>query len=659
MAEAEKNCHWHFAAQLGGREDGPNEPMTENFKKYPYASLVRESIQNSLDVQANPNEPVRVEYSLNRIRGKDFPNFFDLGRHIRGCLMHFPSNSDAINAYQPMKEYIDGIQSHEKLWYIDVADYNTKGMEYIENDTSNPFYAFVRAAGVSAKQDSASGGSYGYGKAAYFYLSKLRTVFVSTKTLEGDVFFEGVSSLCTHELPGEKGLYVSVGYYDNQNGNPITSTEKIPTRFQREEPGTTISIIGFDASDKEYIYKEMTIATLRNFWMAIESGNLEVKIGDTLINKDSIPQLMEVFFTDNVDNYKTDNQYNPRPYWEAVHYYVEGDNKHKKIEADLEILGHVKFYALKNKDATDKVIYMRKPLMRVFRKKTQSSFGFYGVFVCSDQHGNEYLRKMENPAHNEWVPQNWKENGRTVTKAKDCKTEIERFIIEALKEIFSNRSSNTQQIKGLEEFLYIPTAVEEDEEFESQAMIGDLVKSDTEAGNMLSTNLVDPVSTPQSKQSEPLGKVIVDDPEHSKKKKDPKGKSLGGHGKNPKNNKGGGGPASKQVEGHYGGDDNGKEGTFLQEIPVRYRVFAQPNGNEIEHILVIHSDFDVEKARIDLLVGGEQSDETVTIKECSVPALIEKNSISGLSLKDGVNYITIKFADRMRHSVKLDAYEYK
>ena len=37
MSNLELNCKWHFAKQLGGREDGPNDPMQDNFKKNPYA----------------------------------------------------------------------------------------------------------------------------------------------------------------------------------------------------------------------------------------------------------------------------------------------------------------------------------------------------------------------------------------------------------------------------------------------------------------------------------------------------------------------------------------------------------------------------------------------------------------------------------------------
>ena len=86
MSNLELNCKWHFAKQLGGREDGPNDPMQDNFKKTPYASLIRESIQNSLDVVLDPTQPVHMEFSIGRMRAREYPNFFELKKHIEGCI---------------------------------------------------------------------------------------------------------------------------------------------------------------------------------------------------------------------------------------------------------------------------------------------------------------------------------------------------------------------------------------------------------------------------------------------------------------------------------------------------------------------------------------------------------------------------------------------
>lgn len=39
---SELGCCWHFAPQEGGREEGPNNAMMQNFRARPYSSLLRE-----------------------------------------------------------------------------------------------------------------------------------------------------------------------------------------------------------------------------------------------------------------------------------------------------------------------------------------------------------------------------------------------------------------------------------------------------------------------------------------------------------------------------------------------------------------------------------------------------------------------------------------
>lgn len=657
MNNLELNCKWHFAKQLGGREDGPNDPMQDNFKKTPYASLIRESIQNSLDVPLDSTQPVRMEFSISRIRAREYSNFFELKKHIQGCIKHFPNNDDAKATYQPMLKFLNSLREIDNLYYIKVSDFNTIGMNYIKGDTSCPFYAFVRAAGVSAKNDATAGGSYGYGKAAYFYISPLRTIFVSTQTKDGRHFFEGVSSLCTHEIAGDNDLRVSVGYYDNNDGEPVTNPQYIPARFQRNEPGTDIFIIGIDASDRESIYNEMTEAVLRNFWMAIECKKLEVKINDLEINSEALPSMMEQYFPEEHDTTRREKYHNPRPYWEAVHC-AGTDAHHIVIEDKLSTIGRVRFYALKNKKATDKILYMRRPLMLVKARRTQSSNGFYGVFVCEDRNGNEILRKTENPAHDEWTSSNWKENGKTVTKGREAIAEIDDFIIKVMEQMFSNHQSSVQQIQGLEEFLYIPTAIDDDDDFENESLVGEIVDLQDGEGNSISTDVSNPVQTPVI-ETPAIGKVMITDPVEEKQKRNIEGGHLSGHGTRKKKNRGGGGLSPKRIEGHFGSSDEGIQGTMLTEVPVRYRSFAQVVEGQTVHKIIIHSDYEILNGRIDLTIGGEQSDEIVAIRRCLPNGKIEANSISGLHIQKGKNTLDIVFADNMKHAVKLDAYELK
>ena len=656
MGNVEKECSWHFAQQLGGREDGPNDPMQENFKKTPYASLIRESIQNSLDVVLDKDNPVRMEFSIGSFNANNYPNFFDLRRHIEGCIAHYKNNQDAIQTYQPMIEFLDGLGKYDKLYYIKVSDYNTLGMEYVKGNTELPFYAFVRAAGVSSKSDATAGGSFGYGKAAYFYISPLRTILVSTKTSSGNTYFEGVSSLCTHRLESDDKLYVSVGYYDNNDGEPVSNEDDIPTKFKREECGTDIFIIGIDASDRDSIYNEMTEAVLRNFWLSIYKRKLEVQIDGTIINSDNISSIMEQYFPDEPDSKPKSRNYNPRLYLDAV-ANAGCDNNHIVIDDYYPTIGKIRLYAVKNKKATDKILYMRRPLMLVKAERTKSSNGFLGVCVCEDQKGNEILRKTENPAHDEWVASNWKENRKTVNKGREAIKEIEEFIISAMEKMFSSRGKNIQNIQGLEEFLYIPTAVEEDED-DNESLIGDIIGKRDDEGNALSTNVSDDYILDKNDKIA-IGKVMISNPLPNPHTKDKHGDKLSGHGSRKKNSTGGGGVTSGRIDSRYKDSDDGVSGTFLYEIPVKYRSFAQMEFGQIVHNIVIHSDYETLSGRIDLLIGGEQSDDMVSIKSCYPPATINQNSISGVHIKVGKNIIKVKFADNMKHAIKLDAHELK
>lgn len=659
MSIAELDCKWHFAPQLGGREDGPNEPMQENFKKTPFASLVRESIQNSLDIPLSMTEPVRVEYSIGRIQSVSYPNFFELRHHIQGCLDYFPNNEKAKAVYQPMLDYLDEIGKRGNLNYIKISDYNTEGMNYIKGKTDTPFYAFALSAGVSAKNDGFTGGSFGFGKAAYFYISKLQTVLVNTYTKDHRRFFEGIASLCTHLLEGENGKFVSTGYYDNNGGFPVTNQNQIPQRFnKREEPGTDFYIIGIDTSNIETILKEMTEAVLQNFWLAIYRNRLEVKIGELEINRQNLLQIIQEYFPDDVDKKAKAKGYNPKPYLDAV-MNAGNDNRHILVEGHYPTIGNVKLYLAKDKSANDKILFMRRPLMLVYAKHFDSKNGYYAVFVCEDRQGDKILKNTENPAHNEWSIGNSRENGKPSAIGKAALNEVSEFINSSIEKIFSNTDKNVQKIQGLEEFLYIPTAVEDDDEDETESFVGNAVGQREEEGNSLSTSISD-VKTTTLENKPSWGKIMIESPSKTPKSRDAKGDSVGGHGKqNHHHETDKGGISARNVDSRFSDNENGTTGSFLTEVPVKYRSFAQIENGKIIHNIVIHSDYSFNNGRIDLLVGGEQKDDKVQIQSCEPFGLVRENTISGLQITKGKNILKVKFADNMKHAIKLEAYETK
>lgn len=664
MAGREKNCKWYFADQPNVQEVGPNNAMEQSFKMHPYASLVRESIQNSLDAVLDKDEPVRMEFSFNEMKGNEYPEFFKLKEHIQGCLDYYPANHNAKTIYEPMlKLFSDESIYHERMGFIRVSDYNTKGMVYEEGKTDCPFYAFVRSAGVSAKDDTSAGGSFGFGKAAYYLLSPINTIIVSTCTAKMEKFFEGATSLCTHTYRGVKK--VAFGYYDDQNGKPISVESDIPAKFRRSEPGTDINILGFDMKYVDEAVTEMTEAVLRNFWMAILNGKLVVNVNNVvIINKSNIADLMEQHFEGTDDNTRKSGYYNPRPYFDAVRF-ASSAKKYQFYEENLPLLGHVCFYVYKCKGAVDKIAYMRAPQMLVCSKKTKTNYGMYGVFICDDTQegkGNDLLRNLENPSHDEWKPNNWRVGGRVHGMGRVILKEMDDFVTECLNKTFSLKDKMAINIKGLEEFLYIPTSFEEDEENDgadpqSEIKEGKPTGSTQEDGTSYTTEILEEEDNPTitSRSNPPsAGQVLINKPTTAINNTSGNLRSGHGEAKKKPNTKGIQKPGDAKDTRTE--DENGEKGLFAIPVSVPYRTFSQIEDGKVYHYVVLHPDTEVGNVRLHFFAVGEESNEELRIAESNT-GNISGNVIRDIHLQEGRLRIRVRFTDNMKHAIKLSAEE--
>lgn len=672
MSRAELNCTWNFPDHpQNGSLVGPNEPMSENFKKTPYASIVREAIQNSLDERLDATYPLEMAFSIKELTADNFPNFFEIEKHIQGCLEFYKDSRDI---YSPMIDYLYQVrQNRYTIPYIQISDYNANGMPFnIENhnDPKSPFVAFVRAAGLSTKRSDNAGGSFGFGKAAYFYLSPIRTILVSTLTKDGDCYFEGVSSLCTHKHEGVDKM--AIGYYDSNNGLPINDNDAIPRRFRRlkddrdSRPGTDIYIMGlkhFDGmpfdSAKNNIYSQIKIAVLRNFWMAIFENDLIVTIGDETINKENLLYTMEGVFPDEDDSSRSLNDYNPLPYLKMIIAANNNENNHYifRMSEDKDNPWYqIVLYLQKKKTANDRIIFMRSPKMVVKAENKRNRRGYYGTFVCSRGQLDTLLRAVENPAHNEWHINNYDKDPsvkRTIAELLDT---IFQFVRDKVDELFASNNSSEDSIKDLEQYLYIPTEADDEDDFAQESIMSNPTGDFKDEGSSITSDS-DFIPTPkQSDNNEYRGVVLQ--PKSSTSSADPSGDRASGRG-GSNGGKGGRKGGTRYITERSNEDDDVEEKTTsLHFVPVRYRSFAQVENNEIFHYIVIHSDYDIPNGRIDLKVGTEGDDELINVAS-SDRGQARDNTIINLSLVQGSNKIKIRFADNMKHSVKLDTYEIK
>lgn len=657
MNELERGCSWHFAKQPDASQDiGPNNAVAEHFSTTPYPSLIREAIQNSLDVVLDNSQPVRMTFEFGNLRLKTFEAFSKLREHIHGVIKLYKDKAKP--QYADMLTCFDNVINNQKnIGFIKVSDYNTKGMDYKGDDS--PFHAFVRAVGLTVKDESSSGGSFGFGKAAYFMMSPIHTILVSTMTKEHKTFFEGAASLCTHLYRGEDGIltkYLHYGYYDNQGGKHPAKDDDIPTRFRRDEVGTDIYIMGVDTNNnkKEEAYNEMIDSAIRNFWMAFLHNKLEVVIGDITINQSTIDELMKERFPEIHDTSRSGDNYNPRPYYEAV-IKANTSKDFLKFNQEHSILGHTTLYLWRNKDARDGVIHLRKQRMFIYRsRRYTSSYGYYAVFLCTSNIGNKLLQSIEDPSHKLWDAKRNRTCGRFICD------EIETFVKECVDKAFTAEDNGALGIERLEDYLFVPEELiaSDKDNLKDNPFFGTPSDEQQEEGTSPVTVLTPPETKIPTERNEAWGNVVT--VSSTQGEKCLSGGDIGGHqrsyGKSKKKGSGNNPDLAGFAESN---DSNENEGSYFRNIPVRYRIMAETKNNRIVHTIIIDSDFDVDNGTISILVSGEENDETIEITSSSLGTPID-NLITNLKLSSmHKNVIEIEFEDNMKHAIKLSAYEFK
>lgn len=665
MAGREKNCKWTFGEIEGNIELlGVNETLTQQFKTTPVQALVRESIQNSLDAVSNSKEPVLVDFQTGEFEINSFPKMFDLKLHVKAILNTFKEKAEPV--YAPMLPVLQG----NSINYICVSDYNTKGMLYDETDKFNcPFTSFVRSSGNSAGKEKGSGGSFGFGKGAYFGISQIRTLLTFTVTDSHRCFFEGASRLCSHEMNGV--IHSNLGFYDNSDGfSPISDAGEIPVPLRRNrienetkaspelwKSGTDIFILAPKYESEEDFVNEAIYAVLRNFWCSIHDKRLIVKIADKTITAGNLNDYMLEYFSEVEDNHQV-RYSNPRPYYEAV-VNAQVDDKHHKFSAELPILGKCSFYMLEVEKARGRYCCMRGPRMRILMRRPERTLNFYGVFICESLEGNDILKGLENPQHDDWNYEYWRDNANKPPRVLE---ELSEFIEECINEIYKPSEDGDSEIIGLDDILY------NSEEFDD-----DLTRKDPEPENPFfgteSDNTTEdgPAVDSVIENNEPQTSTAPDPNREKGRIVEMKAEGATSEGEDDieTGHKGGSKkespgdrrqPGDQKEKGSKDPSDEEVHGRFY--LPVKYRVIAQCVNGVWQHDLIIRTDKAVAYAEIELMAGGEDGQELI-VPSATNNGKIENGIITKAHLEEGRNIITITFSDNFKHALYLEAYEVK
>ena len=260
------------------------------------SSLVRESIQNSLDaLDLNSDSPVLLKFKLSEVNKQITNKYFSgLEEHLQQGI---PGGHSSFN--------------DKVCRYLIVEDFNTTGLlgdsrkdQLIKSDipSKNSYHFFVWAEGSSAKIEG-NRGRWGIGKIVFPRLSNIKTFYVlsrrdSTEAPCGNnEILIGMSTLRGHRLNGKN--YQPDGWWSDFSKNdevPIPVNSALVEEFKRDwdvqrkkESGLSI-LIPFIP---EFITKELIRdCVIRDYFIAIIQGLLEVEISDSehvfVLNKSNL-----------------------------------------------------------------------------------------------------------------------------------------------------------------------------------------------------------------------------------------------------------------------------------------------------------------------------------------------------------------------------------
>ena len=414
---------WRFPPTSGGRVDGFNDPGIAHFTGSPLVSLARETIQNSLDASHTLDTPVHVSFELITVRpesiGRDeLAHAIDSSRQAAG---------DDLIATAALTAAADSIRL-DTIPCLRVSDRDTTGLH------GDQWRALVKMQGVSQKPTmKGAGGSHGIGKYAPFAVSTLRTVFYWTCFFDNGRRREkcqGKSVLMSHtNAEGEETQ--GTGFFGIKK-NCLDLEKNIPQVFRvldgqkRPVQGTSVAIMGFRETDDWR--RRIAASAIGNFFYAIETGRLNVIVepdeSSTLmtVDRESLDEWF-LHLTSKADSDDSENVVDNTLQEAQVFWTLSQDAPvAEKQDSDL---GHCRLWLRTAEGLPSKVAFVRRTGMLVTTQQPGlvrfSGFrDFAALCVFEDPVGNELLRRMENPKHDQFesdrLPKDDRSRGRNALK---------------------------------------------------------------------------------------------------------------------------------------------------------------------------------------------------------------------------------------------------
>ena len=402
---------WRFPPTGGGQGAGFNDSGIAHFSGSPLPSLAREILQNSLDARDKPGEPVHVDFELISLAPGDIGRD-ELVSAINACIDSCEEGPQGDRRVKSALSTALEVARGNSVPCLRVSDRNTIGLR------GKYWRSLVKVQGESYKPDvEGAGGSHGIGKNAPFAVTSLRTVFYWTCYQENgkDVEkFQGKSVLMSHQ--SEEGETQGTGFFGIKQECSELVDGNIPQAFRvlknggQPAHGTSLGIVGFrQASDWRL---RVAASVIESFFYAIDNGDLTVNVepfeDDDLfeIDRASLGTLFDKLLDEGVDAEDVGDEDSSglkqaRAFWEIS----RGEPTAETEDPDL---GHCQLWIRVGDGLPGKVAFVRRGMLVTAQQKRLIRFPGYRDFaalcVFEAPKGNELLRLMENPQHDQFEP---------------------------------------------------------------------------------------------------------------------------------------------------------------------------------------------------------------------------------------------------------------
>lgn len=302
---------WIFPSNNGGEVDGFNNASIDTFNGTKLFSVVRETIQNSMDARLDKDKPVRVSFSLSDIEKSHATGIIELLPFLQDAGDTARSQQSQTHTSVKFFEHaVQAISNAKTIPVFTISDFNTCGLEGDYDDTdrnfkSDKWYALIKGSGLSQKSTDGALGSFGHGSKAPFAASSLRTVFYYSQISKNGKIesrFQGKSILQSIRMKNFT-MTQGTGYFSNSDKCDPIFNSNIPNwvislrNAVGKGTGTTIVVpfpdLGFVVED---FWQEMQISIIHNFYLAIKNRNLEVDFNgiETLNSSNLVSQFEKI-----------------------------------------------------------------------------------------------------------------------------------------------------------------------------------------------------------------------------------------------------------------------------------------------------------------------------------------------------------------------------